>query len=109
MMVVYFVVPAVAWGSLSGLLSHPARAGMYLAGIIATVAFFFSGCDLASFKWDDRASRVVIVVSFLVVPLLTFLPAYGDRHDIAVWDGDIVGTLVRRTCPPVTWTNVATP
>ena len=63
---------------------------MYLVGIMATVAFFCSGCDLASFKWDDRASRVVIVVSFLVALPVTYLPAYADRHDIAVWDGDIV-------------------
>lgn len=90
MMVLYLVVPAVAWGSLSGLLAHPARAGMYLVGIIATVAFFFSGCNLASFRWDDRASRITIVVSTLVGLPLAYLPAYCDRHDIAVWDGDIV-------------------
>ena len=90
MMVLYLVVPALAWGSLSGLLAHPARAGMYLVGMIGTVAFLFSGCNIASFKWDDRASRVTIVVLVLAGLPMTFLPAYGDRHDIAVWDGDIV-------------------
>jgi protein-S-isoprenylcysteine O-methyltransferase Ste14 len=90
MMGLYLGVPALAWGSFSGLLAHPARAGMYLVGIVGTVAFFFSGCNLASFKWDDRASRVTIVVATLVGLPLTYLPAYGDRHDIAVWDGEAV-------------------
>jgi ABC-type dipeptide/oligopeptide/nickel transport system permease component len=56
MMAIYLVMPALAWGSLSGLLAHPARAGVYAFGIIATIAFFFSGCNSASFNWDDRAS-----------------------------------------------------
>jgi protein-S-isoprenylcysteine O-methyltransferase Ste14 len=88
--VVYLVVPALVWGSLGGLLAHPARAGLYLFGIVASVAFFFSGCNLGSFRWDDRGSRIVILVSIVVMPALMFLPVYGDRHDIAVWDGDLV-------------------
>jgi protein-S-isoprenylcysteine O-methyltransferase Ste14 len=87
---IYLVVPALAWGSASGLLAHPARAGVYAAGIISIVAFFLSRCNFASFKWDDRASRVTIVVSVLVGLPLTFLPAYGDRHNILVWDGETV-------------------
>jgi hypothetical protein len=72
--VFFFVVPALAWGSVTGLFGHPARAGVYLVGIIGTVAFFFSGCNLASFKWDDLASRITIVISLLIVPPLMFLP-----------------------------------
>ena len=90
MLVFYVVLPAFAWGSLGGFLAHPARAGMYLAGIIATVAFFLSGCNFATFNWDDRASRITIISFILIAPLLTYLPAYGDRHDIAVWDGEVV-------------------
>jgi hypothetical protein len=90
MMVLYLVGPALAWGRVSGLLAHPARAGMFLVGLIGAVVFFFSGCNLASFNWNDRASRVTLVVSILVWLPLIYLPAYGDRHDIAVWDGEIV-------------------
>jgi protein-S-isoprenylcysteine O-methyltransferase Ste14 len=90
MMALYLVMPALAWGSLSGLLGHPARAGMFIVGIVATVAFLFSGCNFASVNWDHVASRVTIVIGILVALVLTYLPAYGDRHGIAVWDGEIV-------------------
>jgi protein-S-isoprenylcysteine O-methyltransferase Ste14 len=86
----FFVIPALAWGSVSGLLAHPARLGAYVVVIIGTVAFFFAGTSLASFTWDDPKSRAVMLVALPVTALFLYLPAYADRHDIAVFDGDYV-------------------
>jgi protein-S-isoprenylcysteine O-methyltransferase Ste14 len=86
----FLVMPALAWGSVSGLLAHPARLGIYVVLIIGTVAFFFAGTNLVSFNWDDPRSRTLIFVSLVVTAMLVYLPANADRRDIAVFDGDYV-------------------
>ncbi len=86
----FFVLPALAWGSVSGLLAHPARVGAYLVIIIGVVAFPFAGTNIATFKWDDPTSRAIMLISLAVTAVFLFVPAYTDRHDIAVFDGDVV-------------------
>jgi protein-S-isoprenylcysteine O-methyltransferase Ste14 len=86
----FFVVPALAWGSVSGLLAHPARAGAFVIIIGGSVAFFFAGTNFATFKWDDPKSRSVIMVALPITAVIAYLPAYADRHDYAVLDGDVV-------------------
>jgi protein-S-isoprenylcysteine O-methyltransferase Ste14 len=86
----FFVIPALAWGSVSDLLAHPARVVAHVVVIIGTVAFFFGGTSLASFTWDDPRSRAVMLVALPVTALFLSLPAYADRHDIGAFDGDYV-------------------
>jgi protein-S-isoprenylcysteine O-methyltransferase Ste14 len=89
----FFVLPAWAWGSVSGLLAHPARAGTFAVAVAGAIAFCFSGMDFTSLKWDDRRTRLVIPALTGVTLLLTMLPVYADRHDIMVFDGDAVRYL----------------
>jgi protein-S-isoprenylcysteine O-methyltransferase Ste14 len=89
----FFVLPLWAWGSVSGLLAHPARAGTFLAAVAATVAFCFSGTNFATLKWEDRRTRIVIFGGIAVMAPLLFLPVYADRRDIMVFDGDAVRYL----------------
>ena len=84
----FFVLPLWAWGSVSGLLAHPARAGTFLAAVAATVAFCFSGTNFATLKWEDRRTRIVIPAAIAITAPLLFLPAYADRRGIIVFDGD---------------------
>ncbi len=88
-----FVLPCWAWGSASGLLAHPARAGTFLVAAAGVVAFLFSGMDFTSLKWEDRRSRLVLTAATAITVPLLFLPVYADRHDIMVLDGDLVRYL----------------
>jgi protein-S-isoprenylcysteine O-methyltransferase Ste14 len=85
---VFFVLPPLAWGSVSGLLAHPARLGLYLVLIVGLVAFLFTGMDFSSLKWDDPTTRKVIPLAVAVTLPFAFLPVYADRHDWMVLDGD---------------------
>jgi protein-S-isoprenylcysteine O-methyltransferase Ste14 len=88
-----FVLPILAWESASGFFAHPARVGMLLVAAAGVVAFLFSGVDFESFRWDDRRTRVVLLASIAIMVPLLFLPAYADRRDIMVLDGDAVRYL----------------
>jgi protein-S-isoprenylcysteine O-methyltransferase Ste14 len=83
-----FALPVWAWGSVSGLLAHPARAGTFLVAAASVVAFLFSGMDFTSLKWEDRRTRIVIPAAIAITAPLLFLPAYADRRGIIVFDGD---------------------
>jgi protein-S-isoprenylcysteine O-methyltransferase Ste14 len=83
-----FVLPCWAWGSVSGLLAHPARAGTFLVAAVSVVAFLFSGMDFTSLKWADRRTRIVIPAMIAITAPLLFLPVYADRRGIMVFDGD---------------------
>jgi protein-S-isoprenylcysteine O-methyltransferase Ste14 len=85
---VFFVLPPLAWGSVSGLLEHPARLGLYLVLIVGLVAFLFTGMDFSSLKWDDPTTRKVIPLAVAVTLPFAFLPVYADRHDFMVLDCD---------------------
>jgi protein-S-isoprenylcysteine O-methyltransferase Ste14 len=88
-----FALPIWAWGSVSGLLAHPARAGTFLVAAAGAVAFLFSGMDFTSLKWEDRRARIVLVAGIAIMAPLLFLPVYADRRDIMVFDGDAVRYL----------------
>jgi hypothetical protein len=49
--------------------------------------------DFKSLKWDDRRTRIVIPAVVAIRAPLLFLPAYADRRDIMVFDGDAVRYL----------------
>ncbi len=85
-----FVLPIWAWGSVSGFLAHPARAGALVVAAAGSVACLISGMDFTSFQWEDRRSRIVISFGIAITVPLLFLPVYADRHDIMVFDGDLV-------------------
>ncbi len=88
-----FALPCWAWGNVRGLLAHPARAGTFLVGAAGAIAFLFSGMDFTSLTWEDRRTRIVIPAGIAILAPLLFLPAYADRRDIMVFDGDAVRYL----------------
>jgi len=88
-----FALPFWAWGSASGLVAHPARAGTFLVAAAGVVAFLFSGMDFTSLKWEDRRTRIVIPAAIAMMAPLLFLPVYADRRAIMVFDGDAVRYL----------------
>ena len=71
---------------------------MYLVGIIGTVAFFFSE---ATSRASSGMSVPVGLPSLLLFARTAadLLPAYGDRHDIAVWVVKLSGTRAWPSTP----------
>jgi protein-S-isoprenylcysteine O-methyltransferase Ste14 len=90
---IFFGLAAWGWGSVSGLLAHPARAGAFLVMIAANVAACFSGMSLAGFSRPGARRRWILIPVTLLSLLLAWLPAYCDRHDIWTLDGDAVRYL----------------
>jgi protein-S-isoprenylcysteine O-methyltransferase Ste14 len=88
-----FAFPCWAWGDVRGLLAHPARAGTLLVAAAGSLAFLFSGIDFTSLKWEDRRTRIVLPALIAITVPLLFLPAYADRRNISVFDGDTVRYL----------------
>jgi len=88
-----FALPSWAWGNVRGLLAHSARAGTFLVAAAGALAFLFSGMDFTSLKWEDRRTRIVIPALIAITAPLLFLPAYADRRNIMVCDGDAVRYL----------------
>jgi protein-S-isoprenylcysteine O-methyltransferase Ste14 len=88
-----FAIPPWAWGNVRDLLAHPARAGTFVVAAAAVLAFPFAGVDFTSIKWEDRRTRIVIPAAVAFTVPLLFFPAYADRRDIMVFDGDAVRYL----------------
>jgi protein-S-isoprenylcysteine O-methyltransferase Ste14 len=76
------------WGGLAGFLSHPARrAALVVIGVLS-LAVCFSRFNLSSGKREDVRNRIIFVPALLGTFVLCWLPAWMDRHDLWVIDGD---------------------
>jgi protein-S-isoprenylcysteine O-methyltransferase Ste14 len=81
---------AWGWGSWSGLLGHPARAGACLVILLATVGFLFSGVGMRAIGQAVLLSRFIIATAFVISLLAIGSPPYAESRDLATIDGDAV-------------------
>jgi len=88
-------VLALAWGSLAGLLAHPARRGMVVVGFaLSAVSAFAPFTVFGAGKRVDLSDVWIFLPGLLlVVPALLLLPPWCDAHDRWVIDGDAVRWL----------------
>ena len=86
----FLILPILGWGSLSSFFNHPARAGACIVSLVATIAVLFSGANLCSDQSKNLQTVLIIapVTAFSLV--MAWLPAYADRRQIAVFDGDTI-------------------
>ncbi|MBX6316760.1 MAG: isoprenylcysteine carboxylmethyltransferase family protein [Isosphaeraceae bacterium] len=91
--VLFLGLAAWGWGSGSGLLAHPARAGACLVVVLATVAALFAGLNLSGFQRPGAHGYWLLVPIALITVALAWLPAYTDRRDLGTLDGDMVRYL----------------
>jgi hypothetical protein len=90
---VFLGLAVLGRGGFSAFFSHPALVALALATFAMSAAGFFAGGNLSSGVREDRANRWVIV-AFAVFGLpFAYLPAWSDRNDIWVIDGDAVRWL----------------
>jgi protein-S-isoprenylcysteine O-methyltransferase Ste14 len=81
---------AAGWGGWTGLLDNPVRLATIVASFALALVASFSDVNLSAGKREGTGSRAVFVPALLGSGLLAWLPAYLDRHDLWVIDGDTV-------------------
>jgi protein-S-isoprenylcysteine O-methyltransferase Ste14 len=86
----YLALAVLGWGGPSAFFSHSAL--VVLTGVLAVLAgvSFFAGGNVSAGVREDRSNRWVIV-AFAVIGLLdAYLPAYTDRKELWLLDGDAI-------------------
>jgi protein-S-isoprenylcysteine O-methyltransferase Ste14 len=88
---VYLGLAVLAWGSLAGLLSHPALVVLLCTQLaLAVVAALAPGGNLSPGVREDRGNRWVLIPFAVIALLIGVVPAYTDARDILSLDGDAV-------------------
>ena len=89
----YLGLAILGWGGFAGFFSHPALIALASILFVLTGAALFSGGNLSPGEREDRANRWVIAAFGVIGVLAAYLPAYTDRKDFWVLDGDTVRWL----------------
>jgi protein-S-isoprenylcysteine O-methyltransferase Ste14 len=89
----YLGLAVLGWGGFAGFFSHPALIALVIATLVMAVAAIFSGGNLSAGEREDRSNRWVIYALGIIGLLSAFVPAYTDRKDFLVIDGDAVRWL----------------
>jgi len=87
-MVLQFGLAIWGWGGSSAFFSHPAFIALLVGTVALTVASMLTECNVSSGEKEDRSNRWVLPVFTVIGFLMAWLPAYTDRRDIWVIDGD---------------------
>jgi protein-S-isoprenylcysteine O-methyltransferase Ste14 len=89
----YLGLAVLGWGGFAAFFSHPALTALAVVlGVIAGAAFFAGG-NVSPGVREDRGNRLVLVAFVLIGLLAAWLPAYTDRNEFWVIDGDAVRWL----------------
>lgn len=89
----YLGLAVLGWGGIAAFFSHPARIALMIVTIALSSAALFSSGNLSPGVREDRGNRWVIA-AFAVIGLLSaYLPAYTDRTEFWILDGDAVRWL----------------
>jgi protein-S-isoprenylcysteine O-methyltransferase Ste14 len=89
----YLGLAVLGWGGFAGFFSHPALIALVIATLVMAVAAVYSGGNLSAGEREDRSNRWVIYALGIIGLLSAFVPAYTDRKDFLVIDGDAVRWL----------------
>lgn len=83
----------LGWGGFSAFFAHPALTALAVATIAMSAAAFFAGGNLSTGVREDRANRWVIAAFAVIGFLFAYLPAWTDRNELWIIDGDAVRWL----------------
>jgi protein-S-isoprenylcysteine O-methyltransferase Ste14 len=87
---VWFGLAVLGEGGFAVFLSHDALLALIAVGIVLIVVSVFSSGNLSSGEREDRGNRWVLV-AFTVIGLLDgWLPAWADRNEFWIIDGETV-------------------
>ena len=91
--VAFLGLAILGWGGFDAFFANPARIALVVATAAMVVAGLFSAANLSTGEREDRSNRWIIGALGLVGLLSAWLPAYTDRKEFWVLDGDAVRWL----------------
>ena len=91
--VAFLGLAIVGWGGFDAFFANPARVALVVATVAMVVAGLLSSANLSTGEREDRSNRWVIGALGLIGLLSAWLPAYTDRKEFWVLDGDAVRWL----------------
>jgi protein-S-isoprenylcysteine O-methyltransferase Ste14 len=91
--VAFLGLAILGWGGFDAFFANPARIALVVATAAMVVAGLFSAANLSTGEREDRSNRWIIGALGLIGLLSAWLPAYTDRKEFLVLDGDVVRWL----------------
>jgi protein-S-isoprenylcysteine O-methyltransferase Ste14 len=91
--VVFLGLALLGWGGFDAFFANPARIALVVATAALVIAALFTSGNLSTGEREDRSNRWVIGALGLIGLLSAWLPAYTDRKEFWVLDGDAVRWL----------------
>lgn len=91
--VAYLGLAVLGWGGIAAFFSHPALTVLSVVLFAIAVVSLFAGGNLSSGVREDRGNRWVLSAFAVIGLLLGFLPAWSDRTDFWILDGDTIRWL----------------
>jgi len=88
--VFYFGLAILGWGGFGGFFSHPALVALAAVSVIMFIVAFFAGGNVSPGVREDRGNRWVLTVFGVIGLLQAWLPAYTDRQEFWIIDGDAI-------------------
>ncbi len=89
----YYSLGILGWGGFAPFFAHPALVALTIVGVALAVVSFCAGGSLSPGVREDRSNRWVIA-AFGVLGLINgYLPAYMDRIEFWIIDGDTLRWL----------------
>lgn len=89
----YFALAILGWGGPAAFFAHPPLVALGVACAVMVVAAFFAGGNISSGEREDRGNRWVLVAFGIIGLLGAWLPAYTDKNNFWIIDGDSIRWL----------------
>jgi protein-S-isoprenylcysteine O-methyltransferase Ste14 len=89
----YLWLAVLGSGGFAAFFSHPTRIVVAVVSIAMASTALFSDANLSSGEREDRSNRWIFIPLLVIGLLSAFLPAYTERKEWGVLDGDAVRWL----------------
>jgi len=87
---IYFALAVLGWGGVAAFFAHPSLVALGVVSAAMVVAAFFAGGNISSGEREDRGNRWVLAAFGIIGLLGAWLPAYSDRRNFWIIDGDAI-------------------
>jgi protein-S-isoprenylcysteine O-methyltransferase Ste14 len=84
----YLGLAVLGWGGPAAFFAHPALLALAVATLLMAGASLFAGGNLSPGEREDRGNRWVLAAFALIGVFIAYLPAYTDRKEFCILDGD---------------------
>jgi protein-S-isoprenylcysteine O-methyltransferase Ste14 len=86
----YLGLAILGWGGFAAFFAHPALIALAIVLIVLSGVAAFAGGNLSPGVREERGNRWVIAVFAVIGLIAAFLPAWTDRKEVWILDGDTI-------------------